>query len=172
MCDAFYDYTRDYLLSKFDWTFARKLQKLNEVVLTTPVPSGTYAYELPNDCKVPRDVHPLGSRESWLVMGNQLYCKIPPETGVYLYYTYLQTDTSTYPETFSNLLSLGLAARICAPITQDKKLAKLMYEMYQTEILEVMEVDSNIGNVQPANDNNPDADSFVNPEFGGYETGF
>lgn len=172
MCEVFYDYTRDYLLAKFDWTFSRALAKLNEVTVTTPVPDGTYVYQLPANCKTPRDLHPLGSRENWRIMADKLYCQIPPEVGVYLYYTFLQEDVSKYSDVFSNLLSLGLSARLCPAITQDKKLSNTLYSMYKGEILEVMEVDGNIGTDHPGNDDNPDLDTFVNPDSSPIITGF
>ena len=130
LCDVFYDITRDFLLSKFDWPFARTFRNLNEVLVEFDVPDGVSVYQLPTDCETPRDIHPIGSRRHWYVQGNKLYVKTSDGTGVGLYYTRKETNQALFTATFSNLLAVGLSVRLCAPITQDKKLARDLLQQY------------------------------------------
>lgn len=175
MSDVFFDFTRDYLLTKFDWPFAKrfvKLQPLDDTVtiggITTDrvVPDGMYPYQLPADCHTPRDMHPPGSKDPWDVMEDVFYCKVEPteESAVYLYYTSAQIDVSKYSRTFNNLLALGLALKMCPAITQDKQLTAALGEQFAIEQQNAWESDANIGNMYREHDEDPNNDSFVYPD--------
>jgi len=161
MCDIFYDITRDYLLTKFDWPFARRVVKLQAVDTEgLTIPSGQFVFQLPNDCKTPRDIHPPGSRTWWEIRKDQLYAKVPV---VYLYYTAKEIATGYFSDTFSNLLALGLAVRLAPVITQDEVLTKALFQQYKDTTMEVWESEANIGNDYRAYDEDPDNDTFVYP---------
>ena len=166
MCSNFFDSTRDYLLAKFDWPFARGFKKLNEVELPDDeiAPEGMKVYQLPNECRTPRDVHPPGSKDPWSIAGDKLYTNIGRD--VYLYYTIQEVNTALFSDTFVSLLALGMAVRMAPAITQDKNLSKNLYEQYRTEQLESWESDANIGEDYRMHDEDPNNDTFVNP--GGY----
>ena len=159
MCDAFFEFTRNTLISAFDWPFARRIAKLNQVVVDTPVPDGWYVYQLPADCATPRDVLPEGSREPWYIANRQLYSR--QSTDVYLRYTRFELDTSVYSPSFCSVLALGLAIRLCMPLTQDKALARELKADYAYALNEVMEVEANIGTDYRESDNDPNLDTFV-----------
>lgn len=164
MSSNFFNATRDYLLTRFDWSFARRFTLLKEVVLlpNEHVPVGTRVYELPLDCRTPRDLHPPGSRDAWMISQNKLYTN---KTGdIYLYYTAQEVDTALYTDTFSNLMALGIAVRMSPAITQDKALTKLIYEQYQQEQRDCWETDANIGEDYRAHDEDPNNDTFVHPD--------
>lgn len=165
MCDVFFDSTRDYLLSKFDWPFARKLIELTPLA-DTIAPEGMYAYGMPSDCKTPRDLEPPGSRQPWEVMGRVFYCNIPPEASeiVVLRYTVVVADETLFSDTFSNLLSLAIAVRMAPAITQDKSLTTALYEQFKQEQRDVWESDANIGENYRAYDEDPNNDTFVYPD--------
>lgn len=168
MADAFFDSTRDYLLSKFDWPFARrfvKLQPLDSKGMKLEVPKGRFAYELPHDCHTPRDLHPPGSRDRWHIMGRVLYCDIDPDSDrkVYLYYTAAAVNTEAYSSTFCDLLALGLAVKMCPAVTQDKTLTTALAEQFTVEQVNVWESEANVGEDYRAHDEDPNNDSFVNP---------
>lgn len=174
MCDVFFDFTRDYLLTKFDWPFARKLVKLQPIdykASKITIPQGMYPYELPADCRVARDLHPPGSRQKWYVQGRHLYCtKHPDEDGdVLLHYTIIAVDPSLFSYTFSQLLATGIAARIAPVLTQDADLSALLLEEFEREKFESWEADANVGNGYREYDEDPRNDTFVNPDIG---TGF
>jgi hypothetical protein len=166
MCDVFFDSTRDYLLSKFDWNFARKLEKLNMVVDDTLViPEGYFAYQLPYDCKTPIELLPEGSRDKWFINGDKLYCQFDSrEQDVVLAYTAKEVNPYMFTDTFANVLALGLAARLAPALTQDPTLTKTLYNQYQIELQEVMTDDANVGNVNRKYDETPDNDTFVYPD--------
>lgn len=164
MADVFFDFTRDFLLDKFDWNFARKLIKLQSVVVTTPIPERMYAYQVPNDCKTARDLYPPGNRDKWEIMGDVLYCERTLEENVYLFYTSQEVDVSKYPSSFSNLLALGIAVRMCPPVTQDKALTRELQGQYRIAEQEIWEGDANIGNTYKDYDDDPENDTFVNVE--------
>lgn len=165
MCANFFDITRDYLLSKFDWPFARAYKELNALdpgSLEVDVPINVNVYQLPSDCKTPRDIDPPGSRDPWYVAKNRLYTS---KTGdIFLRYTCLITDPAEFSDTFSNLLSMGLAVRLAPPLTQDKSLTKALYEQYTREQFESWESDANIGNDYRSHDEDPNNDTFVSPD--------
>jgi hypothetical protein len=180
MADTFFDFTRDYLLSKFDWPFAKKYMKLQPLAASKDRedPEGWNPYQIPNDCHAPRDLAPKGSKTPWFVMGNVLYCTIPLDddgaSQVYLYYTSAEIDVSKYSRTFNNLLALGLAVKMCPAITQDKALTTALGEQFGVEQVNAWEANANIGNEYREPDERPEFDSFVNPpdgdiDYGDYE---
>lgn len=169
MSDVFFDSTRDYLLTKFDWPFARKLaelQPLDADTMGVTVPLGYYLYQLPYDCKTPRDVLPSGSRNEWSIMSNMLYCRRPPEEldecPLILKYTRVVSDTTVYSDTFVNLLALGIAVKMSPAITQDKPLTAALMDQFNVEQLNAWESDANIGSEYRMADETPENDTFVN----------
>jgi hypothetical protein len=178
MCDVFYESTKNYLLAKFDWPFARKVAKLQAVdvdALGITVPVGSYAYQLPSDCVTPRDVLPEGSKTPWKIMAKLLYCRTPSGTDeeVLLQYTRKVVDASLFSDVFIDLLALGIAVRLSPSVTQDKKLTAELREQFAFEQLNAWESEANIGNSYRAHDETPANDPFVNPEgiYDGY-TGY
>ena len=162
MCDVFFEITKNYLLT-FDWPFARKYVELQEVDTTSmTVPENMYVFKLPNDCKQPRDVAPRGTNDKWEVKGNHVYTTL--STGVYLHYTAKADDASKYTDSFANLLAMGLAVRLAPSITQDKELTRALKEDYRIAQLEAWETEANVGNYYREPDEDPNNDSFVNPD--------
>ena len=169
MADVFFDFTRDYLLTKFDWPFAKKFAQLSALdPAPLQIPEGTYPYQLPNDCHAVRDLAPPGSRQQWQVMNNVLYCRIDPENDEgympKIYYTSKAVDVSKYSSTFNNLLALGLAVKMCPAITQDKALAGALAEQFMLDQQNAWEADGNIGNNYREPDEDPNNDTFVYPD--------
>lgn len=168
MADRHYDLARDLLLSKFDWPFARRYAKLQEIDFTADpdlIPPDMHVYQLPSDCLTPRDIHPRGSRDNWTIMGRTL---LTSDEAVNLYYTALIEDTNIYSQPFIALLATMLAARIAMPITQDKQLAKAMQEQLRIDMLEMWESEANVGNAYREYDEDPNNDTFVNPDLAAY----
>lgn len=166
MGEVFYDYTRSYLLNKFDWSFARSFATLAAIdsdALGIEVPEGQYAYALPSDCLVVRCMHPKSKRISWEIFGKYLYT--PKDSNVQIYYTRLETSSQMYSEAFSNVLALGIAVRMSPSITQDKQLTNALFSQYKTEVYDAWESDANIGNTYRAKGNDPDNDAFVDPSL-------
>lgn len=168
MCDRFYDVTRDYLLDQYNWSFARKQKELQQLAEPSDwTPDGTYTYAIPSDCHHPVDLWPEGSIQSFEIRGNELHCSLDSAQGddVVLIYTTRVLDPTKYSSQFVNILSIALAVRICMPITQDKALTKTIFEQYKTEVREAWGTDAAIGNKHLHNDDNPEYDSFVDPDY-------
>lgn len=163
MADVFFDFTRDFLLTKFDWPFAKRLEELQELADDQMiVPQGWWAYQLPNECHAPRDIHPPGSREPWKILGTALLCRSPGP--VYLYFTAKELDVVKYTSTFCNLVALGLAVKMGPVITQDKQLIAALEEQFIIDQNDAWESDANMGNEYREADEDPNNDTFVNPD--------
>lgn len=161
-CKKFYDATRDYLYALFDWPFARGFKNLNELDLSAEdVPEGEQGFQLPHDCMVPRDIHPRGNPVAWTISKDRLFTKV---STVGLYYTTREEDTSLFSSPFMHILSLGIAVKLCPPITQDKELTKSLYAQFKQDLRDCQEADANIGNDYRMFDEDPDNDSFVTGE--------
>lgn len=168
MCDVFYETTRDYLLSQFDWAFARKQVELQQLAESPDyMPESKYAYGVPSDCHNPLDLYPQGGLQVWEIRGQTLYCPYDSadDVTVVLIYTKKEIDPTKFTAQFVNLLSLALATRICAPLTQDSQLSELILKMYETEKREVWSNDASIGNKYLNNNEDPNLDSFVDADF-------
>ncbi len=164
-CRTFYPQARDYLLSLFDWPFARKLAKL-EALDTTEwvIPSDLYAYTLPADCLVPRSIYPRGTRTKWEVQDGKLLTSMYP---TYLYYTRKVETSGAFSVGFVEVLSVLLASKLCMPITADKSLADKLRQEFSSVFSYVTSNEANIGNEWVHHDLDPDADRFVNPDGDG-----
>jgi len=168
MCERFYEATRDRILGAFDWGFARKLAKLQKVVdPNLVIPTNWYAYQLPADCKAPRDVHPPGNRQRWRITGDMVLVPLDP---VYLWYTALVEDASLFSDGFIDMLSIGLAEKLCMPLTHDKALKHELRNDFREAELNAHDDDANAGSEYREYDSNPNNDTFVNADVA-YDAG-
>ena len=177
-CSVFYPMVRDYLLTRLDWPFAKKLGLLKpldedqplrvglNIQIKSQIPEGWFAYQMPNDCLAPRDLHPPGSKERWKQFQRTILTPKPPESEPKLYYTARIEDASLFSMTFVNLLTLGIAARLAPSIAQDKALASSLHSQWINEQYTVFADDANIGEDYRTHDEQPLNDSFVDPWVG------
>lgn len=166
MCEVFFTPTKDYLLSKFDWPFARKYAKLQQLQLEEgSYVEGEYVYAIPNDCRTPRRIYPSVKRTTWNVRGQTIITYVEIEG---LYYTQQEVQTNNFSDSFVNLLALGMAVRLCPALTQDKKLAATLYQQYKLELSDAWETEANVGNTYRSPDNDPNMDSFITSGELGY----
>lgn len=162
MCDVFYDVSVTFLLSNHDWSFARKYSKLNALDLEPEeIPFGNCGFQLPSDCLTPRSIDPPGSRTKWQISGRVLFTD---QTSVGLHYTSNDSPTSIYNDQFAMLASLYLAVKIAPSITQNPRLTAVLQDQYTIDRGDAWESDSNIGNDYRFYDEDPNKDTFVNPE--------
>ncbi len=166
MCDVFYEATRDYLLSAFNWPFARKQLQLNMLAEHEGyLPEGSFAYALPEDCHHPIDLLPEGSMQEWEVRGEELICQYGQDKLIVLLYTKKILDPTKFSSPFTNLLSTALAVRLAMPITHDKELTKTILQQFEAEKREAWATDANIGNTHLHSDDDANKDSFVDADF-------
>jgi len=166
LCKTFFDMAVLSVLSEIDWTFARRFVQLQEVsdpvnAETSDLVAGLYSYALPSDCLVPRDLYPEGSRDYWKVTGRYLQCKKSYDEGVYLYYTTSEVTEAQYSHVFCLVVALSIATMIAPALTQDKKFATLLMDMYSRAKIDAWHSDTNIGNVYRGYDGDPENDTFV-----------
>lgn len=171
MCDVFYDVVREYLLSRFDWPFARVFAKLKMLDQDAyPAPDGCVSFQLPTNCLTPRDIHPVGGKTKWEIAGDKLYVSYElagdgtDEDTVGLYYTSNEDNPGLFSSTFAMLLSTTLAVKICPAITQDDKLTTVLMGQAENETKNAWESDANIGNDYRAFNEDPNNDTFVYPD--------
>jgi len=161
-CEIFYDLVRDYLLFKFDWGFARgfkKLQRLEDI----DTPEGTYAFGLPADCKIVRDLYPRGSKQWWDILNGAFICRVTE--GAQIYYTRNVETPTQFSDAFAYLLSLLLAVKLAPSIARSSSTTKALYEQYMREEVDAWEADASQSNDYRPADEDPERDTFVFPDF-------
>jgi len=159
-----YEITRDMLLTRIDWSFARKMRELKQIDTTNlpfDVPEGWYVYARPSDCLALRRAEPLDISVKWRSVQGYV---ISPVTPLSMWYTKSITTTNLFSAGFVDSLSLGLAARLAGPLTQSKQLALTLRNEFLASLPSTEEEDANQNGDYPEEDNNPYVDSFVNPD--------
>lgn len=130
-CDLWYDDTRDLVLRRADWSFARKRAPL--------IPSGTppaewgYSYVLPSDCLTARGVQdvvrvrPFDEQFKYAIesdgTGHGRLIYMDAKDAV-LIYTMRATDPTIYPPEFVEAFSWKLAANIARPLDKGIELCR------------------------------------------------
>lgn len=144
-----YEMSRDWLVSKHDWTFARCTVLLN-LVSGVSHPDGA-VYGLPADCLVPRRIGPrVGASNQWEVEGR--YVIIPTDytrswgEQPRLRYTRITTQSTLFPSYFIDALALHIASKLAMPLNCDQKVALALNRAFQQSWREAALIDSNIGN--------------------------
>lgn len=161
MCEILYNINRVYLLSVFDWPFARGFVKLQKISTDEDLPALHALYALPTDCIYPRDLHPIEMHYPWEQVGKSLL--IEERDEVFLYYTKDIVNPASFSIGFSAVLSALLAWKLSQPITQNQKLTREMKEAYFVTYTEVLQLEANIGSEYRQADEKPENDTFVYP---------
>ena len=166
LCNVTFDVVRDYYLSKYDWTFARRYAKLNAIAIEKDYPPGMYPYSIPSDCIMPRNIIRRGTRMPWALYERELICPIAHDmdTDVGLFYTARAYDTFSFSEGFVNAVSYEIASPICLPLTGDKEMRSSIAEASRIVFMEDTESDANVGSENKNPDDDPNYDSFVRTE--------
>ena len=119
-----YDGQRKELLRSHPWNFAIKREAL-QLLTSTPAFEYSYEYQLPTDCL--RVLKLYGASQDYVIEGSVLRTN---ETSPKLIYISDEEDTQLFDTSFSELLALAIAAKICYSITGSTSLlAGLMAEM-------------------------------------------
>lgn len=165
LCQNMYEASRDFLLAEYDWSFARKitkLQQLDPASYNIAIPEGHYLYALPSDCMTPRDIHPKELHLPWELYGPGIISAVDP---MYLYYSTEVTDVAKFTLPFIKALSYAVASGIAHPITQDIKITSLMNKRADENATKSFSEDSNMGSTYMQRDEDPDYDTYVHPEY-------
>lgn len=164
MCKRFYDFDLRWLLSRYDWSFARKRAKLQRLVTAESDTNFAYAYQIPSDCLAPRALYPGGSKARWEVYGTELHTDI---TIPYLVYTRHATNTSHFTSIFADLLSYRVAIKLAQALGSDKAMRRELKSEYEIEYEIGTLEDAEIGSNHRYPDTDPDNDTWGG---GGFET--
>jgi len=163
MCQIQYEVQVESLLVRIDWPFARAVATLNELSIPEEqqIP-GKKFYALPANCLMPRHLLPEGGRQRYEVYGNMLATDVNDPR---LVYTRDDTTEFLFSPTFVRLLSLQLAIHLAPALTQDKVLTSSLKNLFEYEINQAAEIEANTDNVYRFSDEQPEVDTFVNPEY-------
>lgn len=157
-----YDAMRKTLLRKYDWSFARKVVRL-ALVSEFPLSGYNYAYALPSDCLNPvRIVNYKNPRVKWEVFGKELHANV----GVFvLRYTYDCDNSGLFSPSFVDALAMRISAELCPGIVQDKALTRELKSDALILFYDAVDTDANLGIEYPVETEDPNYDSFVNPDI-------
>lgn len=160
-CNIHYPLARDFCLSLYSWSFARKTKKLQ--ALDDEHPYGNL-YGMPSDCITPIALLPtIRGKRNWHVEGRAIIDADRLSGTQYLVYTQAVTNSAFFTKPFIDLVILEVAVRICPVISEDSKLlASLQREAY-TARRENPGLDATIGDTYPRPNSIPENDAFVYP---------
>ena len=161
VCETMYSHVRDKLLAGYDWSFARVIASLRETVGAEANEYGT-GYDVPNDCLRAIDILPLGRGQRWERIGASIFTSVPEPK---LRYTKRETNTGLYTMAFVDALSLQLAVAIAPTIRQNDKYEARLEQRATAALMLAQEEDAGQGEDYRHPDNDPNNDSFVNPDL-------
>lgn len=163
VCKRHYEQTRDSLLAKYDWGFARKSADL--ALLTDEYDGWLYAYQQPADCLVARKILDPSTATEYMtkfypeVLQSYKGIKIPFEVrakadgsskviltnqeDAVLIYTARITDVNAFDINFIEALYLKLASKFAYPLRKDANKAKQLLQEHIMTIGEAGVIDAN-----------------------------
>lgn len=167
MCKIFYDHNRTTILRKFHWTFAKEFSKLaikldrnSEAIIS--VKGYTYVYALPSDCLTPRRIANCENPHiRWEVTAGRLLHS--DWADFVLEYTKNVDNSGDFVPEFEDLLSLAMAINMGPSLTQDKQLVRLLVDQYTFMEPSAVDIDLNTDNTYRDGGENPEFDTFINP---------
>jgi len=176
LCTLHYPMCRDSLFRAHPWNFTIRREALAASADYTPAFEFDYYFPLPTDCiKVIRtDFEAGGSSstavygfpgmsgyvndavpyrlENHSVLGRVIACS---ESTLEIEYIAKVTDPAQFDELFVDLLAQRLAAEICVAFTDTQSLAKQMWEVYQSKLVEARTIDAQEGSAREIVDLSP-----------------
>jgi hypothetical protein len=165
ICEVMYKLNRTTLLSSYDWSFARKIATLRSAEEEAEATDFGNPYNVPLDCSRAIDILPVGTHQPWELIGEFIYTPIPNPV---LRYTRAVDNTGYFNGPFISALTWSIAASIAPTLRQDKKFEASMANMAAIKLMEAQEADARIGSTYREADNDPNLDSFVDPEASDY----
>lgn len=158
-CASFYAPTRDELLGKHNWSFARKRVSLSLVSGVTSA-AWEYHYQVPADMIKPIAVYPadedypggIGDDADgypFLREGDRILTNV--ESAVLLY-VYRLNDPTKYSPLFTETFALRLGSKVAGPIIKGKEgraVAKALKEEARVMLGDAVVADANANNYKP-----------------------
>lgn len=150
LCKASYLPTIRFVLSRFDWPFARSFARLNKVAEPdTYVPEGKALYVLPANCIRPICILPDSAATVWEQVGGYILTYNNGEEAEdmpVLKFTKLELNTLVFSETFTAIVADYLAARLIGPLKgEDAKTVAAYDNRAEMRFNALISVDANTG---------------------------
>lgn len=168
ICEVMYKLNRTTLITSYDWSFARKVSSLRSASEEAEANEFGNPYNLPIDCARAVDILPVGTHQPWEVVGQFIYT---PISNPVLRYTRSVDNPGLFTGPFISALSWAIASTIAPTLRQDKKFEEGLARMAAAKLMEANEADARIGSTYRFADNDPNKDSFVDPEASDYLIG-
>jgi hypothetical protein len=148
-CNLWYEPVRDATLQAHPWNFAIRRATL-ALTSETPTFGYAYAYALPDDClKVVRtEDEEFGIQADYRIegqLGSYRHVLLTDIGDEKIEYIAKVTDPNAFSPTFVQTLAVHLAAKICKPLTEDKKATEQLYQLYGSILREARSVDAQEG---------------------------
>lgn len=137
-CKIHYDIQRRVLLRAYNWSFAKKTDKL--ALIDKKVPGWGFVYAYPPDCVQARKI--FNENNTWMVLqknfkGNMDQIVLNDNTkaivcnhaDAYLEYIYDVKDVNLFTDDFAQALSYYLAGAIAVPLTGSAAMGQQMQAM-------------------------------------------
>ncbi len=136
---AFYEPTRDAMLSAYPWRFARGQMALPQLN-AAPLADFSHAFQLPSDCLRILSVGVGGSGRGVVYrrVGDTLHTD---SADILLSYIF-RPDDETAPAYFEAALIARLAAEFCLPLTEDTSRANFLYRLAESELERARRIDA------------------------------
>jgi hypothetical protein len=144
-CKLRYPHARDATLRAYDWNFAGRRAELAANPVAPAFEYGN-AFDLPADCLLVRSVFE-GEAEMWVVENRQILTDMG--APIFIKYTGLVTDTTTFDPLFVETLAARIAADIAVQLSESVSRAQALWQVYQSKLIEARRRDSQEG--QPEN---------------------
>lgn len=162
LCKNMYDLAVRVTLSRLDWSFARWMDTLNEVVdHGLPLDEGLSAYQKPANCVTPLNISPFIKKVDWEAFGDYLITRT--QEDLRLVYTRKETNPDKFPETFQDVVAKHMTATLAGPLTgADRSEIDSLMQAFEYELTIVSASDANIGTANPDPDEKPENDTFNN----------
>lgn len=159
LCKTLYPMLRDELTSEHAWSCMRKTATLNLTEDESDI--GTYVYTLPSDCIMPLNILPLGSFNSWHLVGNTIITEVYEAV---LLYTYNNVNPELFNWPFMRALINRLIIYLAPSIKGDSDAVEKLVKESEARIMLAKADDANIGSEYVHPDEDINNDSFVNPD--------
>jgi hypothetical protein len=138
LCNLFYSFDRDVVLSEEVWSFAVARQALSQLSATNNT-NFDYMYQLPVDpyCLYPIEIKDYPN-EPFIIEGRVLYTNLDAVT---LRYTAQITDPTQFPALFSLALAYKIASDLAMSMEGKQNRFGEMESMYQRMVIKAQGID-------------------------------
>lgn len=156
-----YHHSLNYVLS-YNWPFARRIKELNELSeVDDDLKLFTYVHQVPSDNHHIIDLLPLGRKDKWEQIGQQIHSHLASPRALYIT---KEISPVNFSGPFVNSVVIFLASLLAGPLVKDEELAQNFLNEFNLKLYENLKLDAMIGSRHLDTDLNPDNDAFVTGE--------